>query len=90
MTINKDDIATKLKEKNATKGCHRCGHESFTILEGFSNIRLELDLTMVGFLIGGPTLPVVNIVCNNCGAITSHAIGALGMLSKETEKEGAV
>jgi hypothetical protein len=29
------------------------------------------------------TIPVIHIACNNCGALTSHAVGALDMLPKE-------
>ena len=82
MVINREEIAEIIKKKGATQPCQRCGHSEFTVLEGFTNIQLQEKLSP-GIVIGGGTIvPVAHIVCNNCGAITSHAIGALGMLSR--------
>jgi ribosomal protein L37E len=82
MVINREKIAKIINEKGATQPCQRCGHSEFTVLEGFTNIQLQEKLSP-GIVIGGGTIvPVAHIVCNNCGAITSHAIGALGMLSR--------
>jgi len=87
MAIDRNKIAEKLKEKGALRPCHRCGQNSFTVLEGFSNIHLQEDFS-AGLVIGGPSVPVAHIVCNNCGAITPHALGALDMLQKEGAKNG--
>jgi len=87
MAIDRDEIARKLNEKGANKPCHRCGKNSFSILEGFTNIHLQKDFS-AGMVIGGPSVPVAHIVCNNCGAITPHAIGALDMLSTEESSDG--
>ena len=87
MTIDREKIAQKLNEKGATRPCHRCGQNAFTVLEGFSNIHLQEDFN-AGLVIGGPAVPVIHIVCNNCGAIIPHALGALDMLPKEEAKDG--
>ena len=87
MQIERDEIARKLEEKKATQHCHRCSHNSFTVLEGFSNIQIQEDLTAV-LVIGGPSVPVALIACNNCGAITPHALGALDMLPLEEDDNG--
>jgi len=31
-------------------------------------------------VVGGPVVPVLIVICNNCGAITFHSLGALGFL----------
>ena len=80
--MDREEIAKLLTEKGALKPCHRCGAKSFTILEGYSNIHLQENLN-AGMVIGGPSVPVAHIVCDNCGALTPHAIGALGLLPKE-------
>lgn len=82
MAIDRDKVAQELGEKGATRPCHRCGHNTFTILEGITNIYLQDDFS-ANLVLGGPSVPVAHIVCNNCGAITPHALGALGMLPKE-------
>jgi len=87
MEIDRDKIAKKLSEKGATRPCHRCGQNSFTVLEGFTNIHIQ-DRFSAGLVIGGPSVPVAHIACNNCGAITSHALGALDMLPQEGAKDG--
>jgi hypothetical protein len=43
-------------------------------------IKKGVDASLV---LGGPTIPVAIAACNNCGAITFHALGALGLLKKE-------
>jgi len=87
MKIDRKKIADKLSEKGATRPCHRCGQNAFTVLEGFTHIQLQEDFS-AGLVIGGPSVPVANIVCNNCGAITLHALGALDMLPKEGGNNG--
>jgi ribosomal protein L37E len=86
-SLDRDEVAQKLSEKGATKPCHRCGQNSFTVLEGYTNIQLQDDFK-TGLVIGGPSVPVTHIACNNCGAITSHALGALDMLPKEEVPDG--
>jgi ribosomal protein L37E len=85
MKLNRKEVADKLNSKGATLPCHRCGRKEFTVLEGFSSISLQNDLSG-GLVIGGPAVPVVHIVCNNCGALTPHALGALDMLPQEEAK----
>lgn len=87
MSIDRKEVANTLNRKGATRPCHRCGQNSFSVLEGFSNIHLQKDFS-AGLVLGGPTVPVVHIVCNNCGAITPHALGALGMLPEPEAGDG--
>ena len=84
MKIDREKIAGLLTEKGAVHPCHRCGRTSFTVLEGYSNLILQDDIGK-GLVIGGPSVPVALVVCTNCGAITSHALGALGLLPQKEE-----
>jgi hypothetical protein len=79
MAIDRDKIAKLLTEKGAVRPCHRCGHTKFAVLEGYSVFSLQerLDGPMI---LGGPAIPVAMVACENCGSITPHALGALGML----------
>lgn len=82
--MDREKIAKLLSEKGAVQPCHRCGKNQFTVLEGYSNISLQEKFN-TGLVIGGPAVPVAHVACNNCGAITSHAIGALGLLPENEE-----
>ena len=88
MPIDRNEVAKKLEEKGAILPCHRCGQKTFTILEGFTNLNLQEDFS-AGLVLGGTTVPVIHVVCNNCGALSSHALGALNMLPNEKEDSNA-
>ena len=80
--FDKNLIQQKLIEKGATLPCHRCGKSEFAIIEGATNFQLQETLNLDGgIVIGGASMPVIHIVCTNCGAITSHAIGGLGLIN---------
>lgn len=79
MPIDRDKVARTLTERGATKPCHRCGHTNFAVIEGYSNFSLQENLDG-GLVFGGPAVPVAMVACANCGAITPHALGALGLL----------
>lgn len=80
--FNSTEIQELLEKVGAVKSCHRCGNNGFVLLDGYSSIILQKDLSNIGGItIGGPAVPIVYVVCDKCGAITSHAIGALGLLN---------
>lgn len=89
-----NEVIEALEHKGAVNPCHRCGNRSFSVLDGFSKLPALLpDFSMMeGMVVGGPLIPVIYIACNNCGAVTPHAIGSLGLLeensnSNETERK---
>ena len=38
--------------------------------------------------LGGPMVPIAIVACTKCGAITMHALGALGLLDNQGDKNG--
>lgn len=77
-------IAEVLEEKGATAPCPRCGKRNFAVLEGYFLHSLN---TLGGtFNLGGPSIPVAVIACSNCGFLSEHALGALGLLPREESK----
>ena len=81
----KQKIIKALEEREAKLPCPRCGNGSFTLLDGYLNQTIQQDL--IGITIGGPSIPSVVVACNRCGYLSQHALGVLGLLSKEgTEK----
>lgn len=77
-------IADALEKKGATGPCPRCGQRQFSVLEGY--FIHPISTSASGLRIGGPAVPVAVIACNNCGFLSEHALGALGLLEREAEK----
>jgi len=84
--FDRSQVLKLLDERKADKPCHRCGHESFSLLDEGTNIYLKKSIDNAQ-IVGGPSVPVAIAVCNNCGAVTFHAIGALGLLSAQDKAE---
>jgi len=82
MKFNKNEIAKILGEKGATKPCQRCGNDKFTVIDGFFNFPVHAKLSN-NVVVGGPNVPSALVACVNCGSITAHALGPLGLLDKE-------
>ncbi|WAC02147.1 hypothetical protein N7U66_20620 [Lacinutrix neustonica] len=88
MKINqeiKNEIAEKLNEKKAILPCGRCGQSKFSVLDGFVNLPLSEEING-NMVIGGPSIPCAVIACNNCGNLSYHALGAIGMLNKDKQE----
>lgn len=73
-----EKIIQELSKRKATLPCHRCGHTSFQLLNGFFKHTVQDDLKQT--ILGGPTLPTIGVACSNCGNVSFHALGALGFL----------
>lgn len=90
MKLDKKKVAQILTEKKAVLPCHRCGSKTFSILDDYTKIQIQSDLDKIAdTFVGGPSVPAIVVACNNCGAITFHALGALGLLSAPKEDENA-
>ncbi len=81
----KQEIIRALEEHGAKLPCPRCGNKSFTLLDGYFNQTVQSDLK--GMVLGGPSVPSVVVICSQCGYLSQHALGALGLFPKE-EVEG--
>lgn len=75
----KETIARMIHEKGALNPCSRCGQDKFSLLDGFINLPLTQEVSG-NVIIGGPQVPCAVTACNNCGNLTYHALGALGLL----------
>lgn len=74
-----EKLLASLRNKGALLPCQRCAQNDFTLQPGFSYLDLQRLTTNV--VIGsGDRIPVVFVVCNACGAINTHALGALTSL----------
>jgi uncharacterized Zn finger protein len=82
MKFNRDEIIKALESKGAKLPCHRCGHQSFTVIDGFTRYHLSEDMN--ANVVGGQGVPAILVACSNCGTITPHA--ALALISPEQEE----
>lgn len=78
-------IIEALNSKGVNKPCPRCGHLHFSVVaETFIPINNEPNVISVG----GPVVPTVIVACSNCGFVTQHALGALGLAPLERANAG--
>jgi hypothetical protein len=81
----KQKIIQKLNEKGLKTNCPMCGNKKFIIADGFFNNPMQSEL-LEGLVLSGPSIPSIAIVCNNCGFISQHALGVLGLLNQPDKK----
>jgi hypothetical protein len=77
----KKEIIDALSKRKAQLPCPRCANQSFSLVGGYFNQPIQTELG--GLVIGGPSVPSVVVVCNQCGFMSQHALGALGLLPAE-------
>ena len=86
MQIEKQkEIIEILYKKLGDSPCPMCGNKSFSFVDGYFRNSVQDD--MQNLVIGGKNIPTVAIVCQNCGFVSQHAIGILGLLNEKTEVE---
>lgn len=77
-------IIKKLEERGAVNPCPKCGGRDFYLSDGYDVISTQKRLD--GIVLFGRYLPCALIVCKNCGNVSFHAIGALGLI-EDAEKD---
>lgn len=81
----REAIVRALEAKNAKLPCPRCGTREFSLIGGYFNHFVQPQLG--GVSIGGPSIPTAVVACNNCGWLSEHALGALGLLPAKEKSE---
>lgn len=71
-----EQIIKALTDKGVRLPCPRCGLSKFSFV-GETLIQLNSDPNVMR--IGGPAVPAAIVACDNCGYITEHALGPLGL-----------
>ena len=80
----KRKIANVLSSRISGIVCPMCHRNNFIILDGYFN--QSINANYKGMVLGGPSIPSIGIVCANCGFISQHALGVLGLLNNTEEK----
>lgn len=78
---NKKELIKALTEKVKSFECPMCHNRSFTIVDGYIVQSIQNDMNNI-ILGNGPIIPSMAIVCNNCGFMSQHNLGILGLLKK--------
>lgn len=68
-----------LTTKGVKQPCPRCGNDRFEVV-GEAMIALSEEPGTV--VVGGPAVPVILVACSNCGLLTHHAQGPLGLIRR--------
>ena len=68
----------RLRKNGQSTRCPMCGNPHFTIADSYFNHTLQNDLKSVN--LGGQSVPTIAIICTNCGFLSQHALGILGLL----------
>lgn len=72
-------IIAALEAKGVTLPCPRCGNEDFSIVDGYFVHSIQKNLKSIS-LGGGKAIPTIGTICTNCGYLSEHALGSLGLL----------
>ncbi len=71
-------IRGELEERGATLPCPRCGADDFVVTDGYAVQSLQRNKR--GITIGENGFLAVGLVCMNCGYVSNHALGVLGLI----------
>lgn len=77
----KREIIRIISERVPNVTCPMCHHNNFIIADGYFNMPISKNIKDI--VIAGSTIPSIGIVCTNCGFISFHALGVLGLLNQE-------
>jgi len=80
--LRQEEIIRVLQAKGVDKPCPRCGNEKFERV-GETAIQLSEKPNLHMFSTLGPIVPAILIACNNCGYLTHHTQGPLGIMRPE-------
>ena len=83
---DKKKIIDALNSKGVKTTCPMCGNKQFAIADGYFTQNIQKNFNQ-GIIIGGPAIPTIGIICSNCGFISQHAIGFLGLLKVELKNK---
>lgn len=65
--------------------CPICRQNKFQLQTGYFLNVIQQDIENVE--LGGNVIPTVVLICLNCGFVSQHSLGVLGLLSKSESEE---
>lgn len=79
------EIIEALRSHGATRPCPRCGNGTFEMIDGYAAMSIQTELQ--GIIIGGRVVPTILVACRQCGWLSQHALGALGLMPPGGERK---
>ena len=80
-----EKVINQLSQRIPNLKCPMCGNDHFIVADGYFNHFMQDKLS--GVSIGGPSIPVIPIICNKCGFVSQHAVGILGLLHNNSNNK---
>ena len=77
----RNKIAQELTKRVGAFKCPMCNKGPFSIVDGYFNLSISESMRSIN--IGGTSIPMTALVCSNCGYVSFHALGAIGLLNKD-------
>jgi ribosomal protein S27AE len=71
-------LTERLQKHREDTFCPMCGNNHFTVADAYLSNTLQVDFTSIN--LGGPSIPSMAIICTNCGFISQHSLGILGLM----------
>lgn len=82
--LERTKIIEALENRGARLPCPRCGNSNFSLIDGYFNHSFQPQISN-NVIIGGPSIPSIAVVCNRCGFLNYHAVGALGIMPEQSQ-----
>lgn len=80
----KEKIIETLVQKVPSLECPMCHNHHFILADGYTMFGVQDSKEH--WVMGGSMMPVIGLVCSQCGFISFHALGVLGLLEKKKEE----
>jgi hypothetical protein len=77
LTTNQRQIVMAALNARGVRACPLCANNGWTL--GEELVTASTTSLAGGMVIGGPTIPMIQLVCNRCGFVSHHAVGVLGI-----------
>lgn len=79
----KHELIKTLSERLGQFECPMCHQRQFTVIDGYFVPSLLSEYSSPALSTSG--IPMAGIVCIHCGFVSFHALGAIGLLNKQTK-----
>lgn len=85
----KREIVARLRDRGVPKACPMCGHNHWILADGYvkSVVQNHVDDNYLRSMrMNDRFLPLVTLICTQCGFASHHSVGILGLLVIQEEK----
>lgn len=69
------NIAMLRRKFGSSMHCPMCGGNQFSVVDGY--VRNDIQNRLDSVQLGGPFIPTIMAICNNCGFVSQHALSVL-------------